>query len=174
MTTNGKSQEYSFHTDSTVVLRSNSLLTGCRHYTNHLQSRNMSGCSQYFENESEYHSVADETLEDIQDAVEIAVEDNDIGGNDMESQPEVVYASGVLTMSFPPHGTWVLNKQTPNRQIWWSSPISGPRRYEFDPETSEWVYTRSGELDSGSEETLSKAITDEFQEIYGIELILSE
>eukprot|EP00531_Pseudo-nitzschia_arenysensis_P011453 CAMPEP_0116156452 /NCGR_PEP_ID=MMETSP0329-20121206/22841_1 /TAXON_ID=697910 /ORGANISM="Pseudo-nitzschia arenysensis, Strain B593" /LENGTH=211 /DNA_ID=CAMNT_0003653539 /DNA_START=56 /DNA_END=691 /DNA_ORIENTATION=+ len=174
-TTNGNTQEHSFHSGSTDVLRSNPLSLVCKqhqqqHQTYHLQSRNMSGCSQYFENESEYHTVADETLEDIQDAVEIAIEDNDIGGNDMEEQPEVVYASGVLNMSFPPHGTWVLNKQTPNRQIWWSSPISGPRRYEFDPESSEWVYTRSGESGSGSEETLSKAITEEFQEIYGIEL----
>ena len=128
----------------------------------------MSGCSQYFDNESEYHIVADETLEDIQDAVEMAVEDNDIGVDD--EQPEVVYASGVLTMAFPPHGTWVLNKQTPNRQIWWSSPISGPRRYEYDPDSSEWIYTRSGE--NGGDETLSNAITEEFQEIYGIELDL--
>ena len=130
----------------------------------------MSGCSQYFDNESEYHIVADETLEDIQDAVEMTVEDHDIG-SDGDEQPEVVYASGVLTMAFPPHGTWVLNKQTPNRQIWWSSPISGPRRYEYDPDTSEWVYTRSSS-DGGSDETLSKAMAEEFQEIYGIELDL--
>ena len=44
----------------------------------------------FFENESEYHTVADETLEDIQDAVEIAVEDHDIGGNDTDEHPEVV------------------------------------------------------------------------------------
>jgi len=137
------------------------------------------GCSQHFENESDYHGVADETLEGIQDAVEMAIEDHDIGGDDgQELEPEVVYASGVLTMGFPPHGTWVLNKQTPNRQIWWSSPISGPKRYEYDVETSEWVDTRS--LGGGSAapaadgaapaETLTRAITEEIQQIYGIEL----
>ena len=26
-----------------------------------------------------------------------------------------------------PHGTYVFNKQTPNRQIWWSSPIRSAR-----------------------------------------------
>mmetsp|Transcript_17107 Transcript_17107/g.35135 ORF Transcript_17107/g.35135 Transcript_17107/m.35135 type:complete len:250 (+) Transcript_17107:247-996(+) len=132
-----------------------------------------------FENESEYHTIADETLEDIQDAVEIAIEDNDVGADaagDDEEEPEVVFASGVLTMGFPPHGTWVLNKQTPNRQIWWSSPISGPRRYEYDGET--WVYTRSGGEDGSSEDadgaatTLTGAIVDEFRQIYGIELDL--
>jgi frataxin len=130
------------------------------------------GCSQHFENESEYHNVADESLEDIQDAVEMALEDNDIGADQpLEDQPEVVYASGVLTMGFPPHGTWVLNKQTPNRQIWWSSPISGPKRYEYDVETSEWVYTRSGDANEG-DETLTGAIAEEFEQIYGIELDL--
>ena len=130
------------------------------------------GCSQHFENESEYHSVADETLEDIQDAVEMALEDHDIGDDSsQEEQPEVVYASGVLTLGLPPHGTWVLNKQTPNRQIWWSSPLSGPRRYEYDPASSAWIHTRS--LEQGLlEETLTKAITEEVREIYGIELDL--
>lgn len=30
---------------------------------------------------------------------------------------------GVLNVVMGEHGTWVLNKQTPNRQVWWSSPI---------------------------------------------------
>lgn len=68
-----------------------------------------SQCVRLFQNESAYHSVADETLEDIQDAVEEALEDNGI------PEFEVTYASGVLTMVFPPHGTWVINKQTPNQ-----------------------------------------------------------
>jgi hypothetical protein len=31
--------------------------------------------------------------------------------------------SGVLTVKLGKHGTYVINKQTPNRQIWLSSPI---------------------------------------------------
>ena len=65
----------------------------------------------HFESESAYHRVADETLEDIQDAVEMALEDH----STIPDEYEVVLASGVLTMTLPPHGTWVLNKQTPNR-----------------------------------------------------------
>eukprot|EP00560_Eucampia_antarctica_P008689 CAMPEP_0197826248 /NCGR_PEP_ID=MMETSP1437-20131217/3228_1 /TAXON_ID=49252 ORGANISM="Eucampia antarctica, Strain CCMP1452" /NCGR_SAMPLE_ID=MMETSP1437 /ASSEMBLY_ACC=CAM_ASM_001096 /LENGTH=91 /DNA_ID=CAMNT_0043426601 /DNA_START=462 /DNA_END=737 /DNA_ORIENTATION=- len=45
-------------------------------------------------------------------------------------------------MILTPHGAWVMNKQTPNRQIWWSSPISGPRRYEWDEEEEVWVNTK--------------------------------
>lgn len=131
-----------------------------------------------FGNESEYHVVADETLNDIQDAVEIAIEDHcdeimASTNNSEDEEPEVVFASGVLTMGLPPHGTWVLNKQTPNQQIWWSSPISGPRRYEYDGK--EWVYTRAGEEEGssiGRALTLTGAIREEFEEIYGIELDL--
>lgn len=120
-----------------------------------------------FATEFEYHSVADETLEAIQDAVEIAIEDEcDL----MDDEPEVTFASGVLTLSLPPHGTWVLNKQTPNQQIWWSSPISGPRRYEYDGKN--WVYTRAGEgVATGSnDDTLKGAMRAEFEQIYGVEL----
>jgi frataxin len=142
-------------------------------------TREFSGCSQFFDNESEFHTVADETLEDIQDAVDVALEEyytENENENDSDDEFETVYASGVLNMTFPPHGTWVLNKQTPNRQIWWSSPISGPRRYEYDENISEWMYTRANNNDNdtttgGSDsETLTNAIKDEIRQIYGIEL----
>jgi frataxin len=58
---------------------------------------------------------------------------------------------GVLNLSVPPHGTWVLNKQGPNKQIWWSSPVSGPKRFEWQPADADnaviegqWVNTRDG------------------------------
>mmetsp|Transcript_32362 Transcript_32362/g.74530 ORF Transcript_32362/g.74530 Transcript_32362/m.74530 type:complete len:80 (+) Transcript_32362:40-279(+) len=41
--------------------------------------------------------------------------------------------------------SWVFNKQAPNRQIWWSSPISGPKRYEYDNDIGRWVNTRDRE-----------------------------
>lgn len=114
----------------------------------------------HFQTESDYHSIADEMLEDIQDAVEEALEDKGV------PEFEVTYASGVLTMTMPPHGTWVLNKQTPNRQIWWSSPISGPRRYEY--EDGEWVFTR----DEAHSMTLGHALQEELRAIYEVELDL--
>lgn len=42
---------------------------------------------------------------------------------------DVSYSMGVLTLHVSPKiGTYVINKQTPNRQIWLSSPLSGPKR----------------------------------------------
>lgn len=48
----------------------------------------------------------------------------------------------------PKFGTYVINRQAPNKQIWLSSPFSGPKRYDFaviDEENGNdsrgfWVY----------------------------------
>ena len=61
----------------------------------------------------------------------------------LKNNYEINYASGVLNIQLGGGaGTWVLNKQTPNRQIWWSSPMSGPRRYEWDEKMGKWVWTK--------------------------------
>ena len=105
-----------------------------------------------FRSEAEFHLKADDTLDEIQELLEDAIEDIE----------EIVLASGVLTF-VTPRGTWVLNKQTPNKQIWWSSPISGPRRYEYNDENDIWVNTRDGS-------SLYESLKEEMLEVYGIEL----
>ena len=66
----------------------------------------------FLETEAEFHPIADETLETIQDAMDAV----------FDGQPQIEYevtlTNGVLNLTLPPHGTWVINKQTPNRQIW--------------------------------------------------------
>jgi frataxin len=66
--------------------------------------------------------------------------------------------AGVLNISVPAIGTFVLNKQPPNKQIWLSSPISGPKRYDWIVEgdymhekqdsrpfaSGQWIYLRDG------------------------------
>lgn len=32
----------------------------------------------------------------------------------------------------------VINTQTPNRQLWYSSTSSGPQRFDYDPEEEAW------------------------------------
>lgn len=61
-----------------------------------------------------YHAAADETLETILDAVD----DLDQQRDDVECE----LASGVLTITCW-DGSWVINKQAPNKQIWVSSPL---------------------------------------------------
>lgn len=66
--------------------------------------------------------------------------------------------AGVLNITVPGVGTYVLNKQPPNKQIWLSSPLSGPKRYDWvvlgdaqheKQETrpyagGQWIYLRDG------------------------------
>lgn len=92
----------------------------------------------WFESESEYHPIADDALATIQDAID------DVLDSKTGIDYEISVASGVLTLSLPPHGTWVINKQTPNQQLWWSSPLSGPKRFEYDDDDHVWISTKDG------------------------------
>jgi frataxin len=53
----------------------------------------------------------------------------------------------------------VINKQVPNRQIWWSSPFTGPMRYHFRPERSAWENVRDRHMLT-LEQQLDKEIKD--------------
>ncbi len=41
------------------------------------------------------------------------------------------YHSGILKFNIRDY-RYVLNRMPPNKQIWWSSPLSGPLRFDFD------------------------------------------
>lgn len=66
-----------------------------------------------------------------------------------------VQQQGVMNIVFPPVGTYVLNKQPPNKQIWLSSPSSGPKRFDYVVQgesqeqksgaaSDDWIYLRDG------------------------------
>ncbi|GKT44683.1 frataxin, mitochondrial [Colletotrichum spaethianum] len=97
--------------------------------------------------DAEYHELSDAHLETIVTQLEELA--------DAREGIDVEYAAGVLTVTFPDAGTYVINKQPPNKQIWLSSPISGPKRYDWvivgDSQNEKegtaagaWVYTRDG------------------------------
>ena len=52
-------------------------------------------------------------------------------------------AAGVLSISFNKKKNYVINIQRPNLQVWLSSPISGPQRFEFDVDKNKWVNIRN-------------------------------
>ncbi|KAK9373207.1 uncharacterized protein V1513DRAFT_449761 [Lipomyces chichibuensis] len=105
---------------------------------------------------NEYHAVANETLENILEHCE------DLA--DTEPKIDVELAQGVLTLTLPPHGTYVINKQPPNKQIWLSSPISGPKRYDLID--SQWTDHRDGT-------TLGNLLRHEISEVLGVEAIFN-
>ena len=81
----------------------------------------------------DYVALADEALDTILEKADEL--------SDARDDVECELSSGVLTLKTP-EGTWVLNKQVPNRQLWLSSPLSGPCRYEYVEGT--WTHTRDG------------------------------
>ncbi|KAK4977416.1 Mitochondrial matrix iron chaperone [Elasticomyces elasticus] len=100
----------------------------------------------------EFHERADLCLQEIMDKMEALQE----GKDDLELD----FASGVMNIVFPPNGTYVLNKQPPNKQIWLSSPITGPKRFDWvmagesmdqkeGSGVGDWVYVRDGTSLSG-------------------------
>jgi frataxin len=83
--------------------------------------------------EREFETLAERTLRDLQAALEDALGD----------EAEVDLRGGILTVEFDDGRQFVLNKHTPNRQLWLSSPVSGAAH--FNPAGSgAWLATRRG------------------------------
>ncbi|KAH0283357.1 arabinogalactan endo-1,4-beta-galactosidase [Aureobasidium namibiae CBS 147.97] len=93
----------------------------------------------------EYHERADHYLEELVSRAEELAEEKE--GVDVE------YSAGVLNIVYPPNGTYVVNKQPPTKQIWLSSPISGPKRFDWvmlgesqqqkeGAASGDWIYLR--------------------------------
>lgn len=74
-------------------------------------------------NLNQFNQESQDTLEYLSEKFESILDDND--------ESDVSLNNGVLTVIVDKDNTFLLNKQTPNRQIWLSSPISGPIRFDF-------------------------------------------
>lgn len=91
-----------------------------------------------FPNKAAFEEVCSETLNSLTDLFEELVE-----SADHLSGADVNYSDGVLTVQFgDPYGTYVINRQSPNEQIWLSSPTSGPKRYDYIE--GSWIYRHDG------------------------------
>lgn len=84
----------------------------------------------------EYSKIALDYLESLSDQIEQLA----------ETHPEIdlELSHGVLTVTVAPGKTYVINKQPPNKQIWLSSPVSGPKRYDLIG--GKWVTLRDHTL----------------------------
>ena len=80
-----------------------------------------------------------------------------------------------MTITHTEIGTYVINKQPPNKQIWLSSPISGPKRYDWcvlggsqvdkdDTASRDWIYNRdNSSLSALILEELGVDVSEPFQ-----------
>ncbi|VVC27087.1 Frataxin,Frataxin/CyaY,Frataxin conserved site [Cinara cedri] len=113
------------------------------------------------QNEIEFMHACNETLESLCEYFEEIVENSPQLDN-----PDITFSDGVLTLQLgPPYGTYVINRQTPNKQIWLSSPKSGPKRYDFDG--TKWIYKHD-------DVSLHELLTIELSTIFSIEVNFSK
>lgn len=101
-----------------------------------------------------YHEEADTLLESLSSQLE------DLSQKYPESVPEVELTQGVMQLELQGIGSYVINKQPPNKQIWLASPVSGPNRFDFYQ--NEWISLRDGSklLDILTDE-VNQAVTQE-------------
>ena len=82
--------------------------------------------------ESFYHIKADIELQKLLIIAERLEESSDL---------EVELDSGVLTITLPNKRQYVINKHTPSRQIWVSSPKTGASYFEY--KENKWLPKRT-------------------------------
>ena len=81
-------------------------------------------------NESDFHRAVDAVLARIEAGVEAA------DGIDVDLE------AGILTVTCPDESRVIVNRQTPNREIWVAARSGG---FHFVLRESRWIDTRSGE-----------------------------
>eukprot|EP00667_Euglena_gracilis_P026505 EG_transcript_32001 len=111
-----------------------------------------------------YLENCNSTLELIHNAVDALAD-----GPLTDQIEDVAYESGVLSVHLRKVGTYVLNRQAPNRQIWLSSPLSGPAHYDMveEGDAVRW-------LDTNDRHDLLERMRKEFRELYQQELDFSD
>jgi CyaY protein len=87
-------------------------------------------------NESEFRNIADQTIEDIQDAIDAA-------GADIDYEE----SGGVLTLEFGNGSKIIFSKQPPVKQLWMAA-RSGGFHFGYDADNESWI------CDSGDKEEL--------------------
>ncbi|GAC96019.1 hypothetical protein PHSY_003598 [Pseudozyma hubeiensis SY62] len=87
---------------------------------------------------------------------------------DPKTLPRLTFSSiqsGVMNLRCGVHGTWVINKQPPNKQIWLSSPKSGPKRFDYDADSKTWFCFKEGET-----WTLHEILQGELSQVFDTEV----
>ncbi|HVY98760.1 MAG TPA: iron donor protein CyaY [Dongiaceae bacterium] len=108
--------------------------------------------------ERDFDRLADRVIQGLMDALEEQLADAEI---DLEG--------GILTVSLPDLGSYLINKHRPNREIWLSSPRSGAWHFAHDPEDG-WISTRVVE---NARPNLHRLLADELADATGAPVLLA-
>lgn len=106
-------------------------------------------------NESEFQEIAEQTIEDIQDAI-------DNSGADIDYDE----IGGVLTLEFENGSKIIFSKQGAMNQLWMAA-ISGGFHFNYDEDAEQWI------CDSGDNEELYEMLSRLASEQAGEAIALS-
>jgi len=102
-----------------------------------------------------FEDLAEKMIESLFDAIDEAIGDD----------ADVDLENGILTVELEDGRQYVINKHSPNQQIWLSSPISGAAHYKYDDATTAWISTRSSDV-------LLDVLSAEMSQIAGVSVRL--
>lgn len=83
----------------------------------------------------------------------------------------------VLTIKIKNKGTWVINKHNVTKQLWFSSPVSGPSRFAYQPPEGYQTPSDAGGVwvdEKNESRRLSDVLSGEMSQIFGINIEFSE
>lgn len=81
--------------------------------------------------QNSYESASREVMRDIFNRIDMLVDSAEIKDN-------------VVSVNIPEKGTFVINRQPPKKEIWLSSPVSGP--YHFRYKDKKWIDNQGNSL----------------------------
>eukprot|EP00468_Gymnochlora_sp_CCMP2014_P000373 CAMPEP_0167744644 /NCGR_PEP_ID=MMETSP0110_2-20121227/2706_1 /TAXON_ID=629695 /ORGANISM="Gymnochlora sp., Strain CCMP2014" /LENGTH=131 /DNA_ID=CAMNT_0007629189 /DNA_START=90 /DNA_END=485 /DNA_ORIENTATION=+ len=78
----------------------------------------------------------DKRVDALMDILEDTLDDDSLPTDDLE------YSSGVMSLVLKDKGVWIINKHSASGQVWLSSPVSGPSKFDYVPEKEKWISER--------------------------------
>lgn len=132
-------------------------------YNNQQHTKLYSSDTSFNYSQTIYLNAVNETIEtiahQIEDMVDEGAFDESLGEN---TEVEVTNSDGVLNISIGKSNTFIISRQTPSRQLWLSSPISGPWHYNFDAVKRDWLCTKG-------ETNFYDRLDTEFTKAFGVQ-----
>ena len=90
--------------------------------------------------QSHYFQAVNETIDGIAHQIEDLYDDGAFM-IEKNTDVDVTHSEGVLTITVG-KDVFIISRQTPSRQLWLSSAISGPWHYTFDHINRDWICTK--------------------------------
>ena len=100
--------------------------------------------------EKDFYQLCESSLIKLSEAIEAA---------DTNSQLDVEYSDGILEIVITrSKKTYIINRNSGNQKIWYSSPFSGADYFSFNEKTLDWRNVKGDELEQKLFSEISRVI----------------